>query len=124
MTASGTVSRLDRRKARTRAALVAAARELLTSRDPAEVSIQEITEAADVGFGSFYNHFQSKQELFGAAVEEVIEEHGAMQDEITSGIEDPAEVFAASVRITARQPRASDFSTRPGRTSSRARRSR
>jgi AcrR family transcriptional regulator len=100
-----TVSRLDRRKAQTRAALVAAARDLLTSRDPAEVSIQEITDAADVGFGSFYNHFQSKQELFDVAVDEVIEEHGAMLDEITSGIEDPAEVFAASVRITARFPK-------------------
>jgi AcrR family transcriptional regulator len=99
------VSRLDRRKARTRAALVAAAREMLTSRDPAEVSIQEITDAADVGFGSFYNHFESKQELFDAAVDEVIEEHGAMLDEITAGIEDPAEVFAASIRITARFPR-------------------
>jgi len=49
-------SRLDRRKARTRGALIAAAREMLASRDPAEVSIQDITEAADVGFGSFYNH--------------------------------------------------------------------
>ncbi len=81
---------------------MAAARELLTSHDPAGVSIQEITDAADVGFGSFYNHFQSKQELFDAAVEEVIEEHGAMLDEVTAGIEDPAEVFSASVRITAR----------------------
>ena len=52
-------SRLDRRKARTRSALIAAAREMLASRDPAEVTIQEITEAADVGFGSFYNHFDS-----------------------------------------------------------------
>jgi AcrR family transcriptional regulator len=78
---------------------------LLGSRDQAGVSIQEITDAADVGFGSFYNHFQSKQELFGVAVEEVIEEHGAMLDEVTSGIEDPAEVFAASVRITARFPK-------------------
>ena len=76
------VSRLDRRKARTRSALVTAARELLTSRDPAGVSIQEITEAADVGFGSFYNHFESKQELFDVAVDEVIEEHGAMLEKI------------------------------------------
>jgi AcrR family transcriptional regulator len=105
MSESGTVTRLDRRKARTRAALVAAARELLTSRDPAGVSIQEITDAADVGFGSFYNHFPSKQELFDAAVAEVLEEQGAMLDEITSGMEDPAEVFAAAVRITARFPK-------------------
>jgi len=98
-------NRLDRRKARTRAVLVAAARALLTSRDPAEVSIQEITDAADVGFGTFYNHFASKQELFDAAVEQVIEEHGAMLDEVTSGLSDAAEVFAASVRITARFPK-------------------
>ena len=52
MTDTGAPNRLDRRKARTRAALVAAARELLASRDPAEVSIQEITDTADVGFCS------------------------------------------------------------------------
>ncbi|GAA2154841.1 MULTISPECIES: TetR/AcrR family transcriptional regulator [Glycomyces] len=105
MTQPRTANRLDRRKARTRAALVAAARALLTSRDPADVSIQEITDAADVGFGSFYNHFASKQELFEAAVTEVIEEHGAMLDEITAALSDPAEVFAASVRMTARFPK-------------------
>ena len=98
-------SRLERRKAQTRAALVAAARDLLRTRDPAEVSIQEITAAADVGFGSFYNHFAAKQDLFDAAMDEVLEEHGAMLDDLTSGIEDPAEVFAVSVRITARFPR-------------------
>jgi AcrR family transcriptional regulator len=89
---------------RTRAALVSAARELLTARDPAEVSIQEITDGADVGFGSFYNHFKSKQDVFDAALDEVIEEHGAMLDKITAGMGDQAEVFAASVRITARFP--------------------
>lgn len=105
MTDEPIANRLDRRKARTRAALVSAARGLLTSRDPAEVSIQEITDAADVGFGTFYNHFTSKQELFDAAVEEVIEEHGAMLDKVTADLHDPAEVFATSVRITARFPK-------------------
>ena len=105
MSAAQTANRLDRRKARTRAALVRAARQLLASRDPAEVSIQEITDAADVGFGSFYNHFDSKQELFEVAVDEVVEEYGALLDRLTADIEDPAEVFAASVRITARFPK-------------------
>ncbi|MCW6004369.1 TetR/AcrR family transcriptional regulator [Micromonospora sp. CPCC 205371] len=105
MTQVAAGNRLDRRKARTRAALVSAARALLTSRDPGEVSIQEITDAADVGFGSFYNHFTSKQELFEVAVDAVIEEHGAMLDEVTADIEDPAEVFAVAVRITARFPK-------------------
>jgi AcrR family transcriptional regulator len=105
MTNASTGNRLDRRKARTRAALVAAARELLASRDPADVSIQEITDTADVGFGSFYNHFETKNDLFEAALEEVLEEHGALFDAVTTGMDDPAEVFAASVRLTARLPK-------------------
>ena len=98
-------SRLDRRKARTRGALIAAAREMLASRDPAEVSIQEITEAADVGFGSFYNHFDSKAELFDAALAEAMEELGQLLDDVTRNIDDPAQVFATAVRITARLPK-------------------
>jgi AcrR family transcriptional regulator len=95
-------NRLGRRKARTRAALLAAARELLASRDPAEVSIQEITDTADVGFGSFYNHFESKADLFDAAMEEVLEEHGALFDALTAHMDDPAEVFASATRMTVR----------------------
>jgi AcrR family transcriptional regulator len=100
MTEPAAANRLDRRKARTRAALVVAARELLASRDPAEVSIQEITDTADVGFGSFYNHFESKVDLFDAAMEEVLEEQGALFDALTADMDDPAEVFASSVRMT------------------------
>jgi AcrR family transcriptional regulator len=95
-------NRLDRRKARTRAALVAGARELLASRNPAEVSIQEITDTADVGFGSFYNHFESKADLFDAAIEEVLEEHGGLFDALTADMDDPAEVFASATRMTVR----------------------
>ena len=102
MTEIAAPNRLDRRKARTRAALVAAARELLASRDQAEVSIQEITDAADVGFGSLYNHFESKADLFDAALEDVLEEHGALFDALTADMDDPAEVFASSVRMTVR----------------------
>ncbi|MEU8664623.1 TetR/AcrR family transcriptional regulator [Actinoplanes philippinensis] len=97
--------RLERRKAQTRAALLDAARSLLTSRDPAGVSIQEITEAADVGFGSFYNHFPSKQELFDLAVATAAAEHRALIDAATAGLTDPAEVLAVAVRVTGRFPR-------------------
>jgi AcrR family transcriptional regulator len=97
--------RLERRKAQTRAALVDAARAILVGRDPAGVSIQEITEAADVGFGSFYNHFPSKQELFDLAVTTAAAEHRALIDAATEGLTDPAEVLAVAVRVTARFPR-------------------
>ena len=61
------------------------------------------------GSARFYNHFRSKQDLFDAAVEEVLEEHGDMVDAATAGIVDPAEVFAAAMRMTARLPK-----TQPG----------
>ncbi len=97
-------TRGDRRRARTRAALVAAARELLARENGTESSIQEITDLADVGFGSFYNHFPAKTDLFKAAIADTLEEHGAILDELTADIDDPAEVFATSIRLTARLP--------------------
>ncbi|MEV5957711.1 TetR/AcrR family transcriptional regulator [Streptomyces sp. NPDC051987] len=104
-TPSRTPNRVDRRKARTRAALIAAAQRFLADQGRTDVSIQEITEAADVGFGSFYNHFTSKDELFDAAVARTLEEHGALLESVVGDLKDPAEIFAASVRLTGRLQR-------------------
>jgi AcrR family transcriptional regulator len=52
--------------------------------------------------GSFYNHFDSKEELFQAAVNEVLDELGAILDKLTEGDEDPAETFARSFRLVGR----------------------
>jgi AcrR family transcriptional regulator len=61
-------------------------------------SIQEITDTADVGFGSFYNHFDSKEAIAEAIMDEAIESFGDAADRLAETIEDPAEVIAASVR--------------------------
>ncbi len=95
-------NRLDRRKARTRQALIDAAVKLIAEGRGERASIQEITEAADVGFGSFYNHFASKEQLFQAASGEVLERWGQMIDRACEGIGDPAELFAVSFRISGR----------------------
>ncbi|WP_369275297.1 TetR/AcrR family transcriptional regulator [Streptomyces sp. R11] len=97
-TASG---RVDRRRARTRTALVGAAQRLLAERRT-DVPILEITELADIGVGSFYNHFDSKEELFRVAVEEALEWWGTLMDRLTADIEDPAVAFAQSFRLTGR----------------------
>lgn len=104
-TAESTTSgptRLDRRKARTRQALIDAAIRLIAEGRGDRASIQEITEAADIGFGSFYNHFESKEQLFETASSEVLERWGRMIDQATAGITDPAEVFSTSLRLSAR----------------------
>lgn len=93
--------RPDPRRARTRAALIDAARRLLAAGRSA-ASIQEITDEAGVGFGSFYNHFESKQELFTEAVASTLDTWGEMRDLVVDGIDDPAEVFATSYRMIGR----------------------
>jgi AcrR family transcriptional regulator len=94
-------NRLDRRKARTRAALIRAAQTLM-AQGRTNVPVLEITQAADVGMGSFYNHFETKEQLFEAAVEAVMDGYGQLLDDLTADIEDPAEVFACSFRLTGR----------------------
>jgi AcrR family transcriptional regulator len=96
------LTRLDRRKARTRQALIDAAVRLIADGRADRASIQEITESADIGFGSFYNHFDSKDELFATASAEVLERWGQMIDHACTGISDAAEVFAVSFRISGR----------------------
>src|SRR6266704_1471748 len=95
-------SRLDRRKARTRQALIDAAVRLIAEGRGDRASIQEITEAADVGFGSFYNHFDSKERLFQTVSEEVFERWGQLIHRASAGITDPAELFAVGTRISGR----------------------
>jgi AcrR family transcriptional regulator len=98
---AGSTNRLERRKARTRAALIAAAQHFIAAGQQ-NVPILEITQAADVGLGSFYNHFESKEDLFEAAVEDVLELLGGLLDQLTASIDDPAEVFAQSFRLFGR----------------------
>jgi AcrR family transcriptional regulator len=95
-------NRLDRRKARTRQALIDAAARLIAEGRGERASIAEITEKADIGFGSFYNHFDSKEQLFGTASGELLEQWGQVIDQACADISDPAEVFAVSLRISGR----------------------
>lgn len=99
--ADAPVSRVERRKQRTRSALIKAAQGLIAA-GKLNVPILEITQAADVGMGSFYNHFATKEELFEAAILDVIDRHGDILDELTAKMGDPAETFASSFRMTGR----------------------
>jgi AcrR family transcriptional regulator len=97
-------SRVDRRKQRTRRALVDAAQQVLAE-GRTNISIQELTEAADVGFGSFYNHFESKEQLFEVALAQALQSYVELRDAVVAGLDDPAEIFAVSFRMTGRLQR-------------------
>ncbi|MGV9562513.1 TetR/AcrR family transcriptional regulator [Streptomyces sp. NPDC003480] len=95
-------NRFDRRRSETRRALVRAARTILAESGDTSASIRDIAERADVGFGSFYNHFTCKPELFDAAVADALEEYAQVIDGRLHGVEDPAERLAGAVRLSAR----------------------
>ena len=82
----------------TRARLIGAARGLFARQGVDNTRINEITDAADVGFGSFYNHFKSKEEIVEAVLAETISAQGAAVAAVTADVEDPAEVVAMAHR--------------------------
>ncbi len=63
-------SRVARRRARVRADLLAAARQVFARRGYQDATITEITQLADVAMGTFYLHFRDKEEIFVALTEE------------------------------------------------------
>jgi AcrR family transcriptional regulator len=93
----------ERRKRETRAKLLKAAMGLMAQRGIESVAINEITEAADVGFGSFYNHFSSKEEIYASIVDWVFESFGDALEHGLDGVSDCAEIIAVSVRHTMRR---------------------
>ncbi|MCC6765853.1 MAG: TetR/AcrR family transcriptional regulator [Deltaproteobacteria bacterium] len=63
-------SRQDRRRARTRSRLLAAAKRMLATKGFHGTKIADIAAAADVGTGTFYLYFPTKDALFADLVRE------------------------------------------------------
>jgi AcrR family transcriptional regulator len=70
VTALNDLTRQDRRRAVTRDKLLEAAKRLLATKGFHATKIADIAEAADVGTGTFYLHFPTKDALFADLVRE------------------------------------------------------
>jgi AcrR family transcriptional regulator len=95
---SGTPTRTERRRARTRESLVSAARGLIAENGVSGLRVGEITERADVALGSFYNHFESKDDVVEAIVSETVRAIAAANTPLIESVEDPAEAASVSYR--------------------------
>ncbi|MBD0023177.1 TetR family transcriptional regulator [Gordonia pseudamarae] len=91
-------TRTERRRARTRQNLTAAGRELIAEKGVAGLRIQDITERADVAMGSFYNYFQTKDDLVDAVVAETLEELARTSVQSDDESQDPAYGVARAAR--------------------------
>lgn len=100
--------RNERRKARTRASLLDAARVLFSSKGVDATTIAEIAEEADVGVGSFYNHFETKEDLLAVLLEDALATQLERLQSRQAAADDPAEVISIAhrhlVRLAQNEP--------------------
>jgi AcrR family transcriptional regulator len=104
--ATGTADRRARRSAAIRQSLFLAALDLFAVKGFAETTVEDITEAADVGKGTFFNYFPSKEHLLVAFSDMQIGKLQAAVDSVSESREPmPAFLRSLSVNMTAEPAR-------------------
>lgn len=93
-----TEGRVARRQRRNRDALIAAARDVMTEKGVDAATMLEIAERADVGAGTVYNYFRSKDDLAIAVLETLMHDLALRIEVVTNTFEDPAQVYAFGIR--------------------------
>jgi AcrR family transcriptional regulator len=97
-------TRTELRQRQTRIRLREVAYELMSTSGVDATTIQQITDAADIGFGTFYNYYDSKDDLAQDVLDCMIHNIGERNDLITQqlGETDPVRIVANSVRFVIR----------------------
>ncbi|HEX9833880.1 MAG TPA: TetR/AcrR family transcriptional regulator, partial [Mycobacterium sp.] len=92
------LGRRDRRKAAARRSLLAAARQAIADSGVSELRISDVTDRADLGFGTFYTYFPSKDALVEGVVAEVLASLASTIGRDALELADPAEAASTSYR--------------------------
>lgn len=79
-------SRSERRRSRRRQQIIDAARQIIAEKGLAGLTVQDVTEVADMAVGSFYTYFPSKEALIEAAVWEDLQRLGAPDNPLVQGM--------------------------------------
>jgi AcrR family transcriptional regulator len=90
--------RVALRQERNREALVRAGYQVMSEKGIDAATMQEIAELADVGAGTVYSYFKSKEELAIAVIERVMHDLAVRIAQVGDSFADPAQVYAYGVR--------------------------
>ena len=90
--------RRERKAEETRRRLLEATREQMAEGGPESITIQSITAKADIGQGTFYNYFESRDAVIDAVILDMVETLGQRLDALTHGMSDAAEIYSFSTR--------------------------
>jgi AcrR family transcriptional regulator len=91
-------TRSERRKRQNREALIEAGHKIMTQKGIDAATMAEITELADMGAGTVYNYFASKDELAMCIMEQVMDRLSQRIEAVTNNFTDPAQVYAFGIR--------------------------
>ena len=91
--------RADRRLVRNRKALLEATELLIARKGFAALTVDEITAAADLAKGTFYNYFKDKEAIAREAAMVARNEFEARISAAHSGLEDPAERYVTGMAV-------------------------
>lgn len=96
---------MAKRRRTTRARLLEAAYAVIAESGVANAKIKDITDKADVGFGTFYNYFDDKDALASQVLDCVINDYGRRNVIATQGLlrKEPALVMPVSIRLVMRE---------------------
>lgn len=96
LTALRTANRFARKRERTRHDILAAATAVLAERGVRATKITDIAAAADVGVGTFYLHFDTKEALVDAVVQDTILRFKTAVDAARDATTDPLDRIRSS----------------------------
>jgi AcrR family transcriptional regulator len=91
-------TRSDRRKRRNRQAMLEAGHQVMASKGIDAATMAEIAELADVGAGTVYNYFTSKDDLAMCVMERVMDLLAQRIEAVTNTFDDPGQVYAFGIR--------------------------
>ncbi len=96
-TATQPANRQSRRKQKTRHKLLEAANQVFLEKGIEDTTVTDITETADMAYGTFYNYFKSVGDVVPVVAEEILENCKQQIAELQSQQDDPVKRIAISI---------------------------
>jgi AcrR family transcriptional regulator len=91
------LSRVERRKARTNRRLLEVARQLFSEKGIYWAKVEDITELADQGKGTFYKYFDSKEAIIRTLLEEGLDELSTKTEQAVQNASSGSKVLSAAI---------------------------
>jgi AcrR family transcriptional regulator len=91
------LSRVARRKAKTNRRLLEVARQLFSEKGIYWAKVEDITESADLGKGTFYKYFDSKETIIRVLIEEGLDELLLKTEQAVRDVSSDSKILSAMI---------------------------